>query len=150
VHCENIKRLGRRFTLTGMSPITIAKVNYVWRITLLDTEQNTSSSLILKVGNPKWRVRKTRTEANVLTYLADHPEIKAPKLVAFDDQSEHSELGMEFILMQELSVRAHMANKKVMLFVLTYNSLRTLVREFLCLLFGTHCLWMSNLMLLSK
>jgi hypothetical protein len=88
-----------------MAPVTTAKVNNVWRLYLVDRSTNYPRTLILKVGNSRWKIRKTRTEANALTYLTNIPEAKAPEVLAFEDQAEYSEIGMEFILMTELPVR---------------------------------------------
>lgn len=75
-------------------------INSVYLITTTEGEE-----LIIKIGNPIWKGFKTLNEVSALKYLKHNSVIPVPAVLAYENDTERSSIGAEYIIMPRMSGR---------------------------------------------
>lgn len=83
-----------------VKPLQDGGASFINSVYLITT--TTGEELIIKIGNPVWKGSKTLNEVTALNFLKHHSCIPVPSVIAFDNDTTHSLIGAEYIIMPRM------------------------------------------------
>lgn len=86
-----------------VEPLGDSGGSFINSVYLIKTSEQ--KEYIIKIENPIWKGSKTLNEVAALTFLSRYSNLPVPSVIAFNNDSEHSPFGQEYLIMPKLKGR---------------------------------------------